>query len=356
MDADAIGFRTFGLMLLLTVALYGFLHVRSAGWVFEDTTWRNGGAKHVGDMQWELYQMPSIWTMVTSIPNRHLTAWTFYLTPDDPRVAHGINVAVHVVNALLLALLMNRLGAPGWAMGVIFLILPLASQAVAYASGRAELLSALSVLGACWFALVSRWRVWLRWTALLGILVLGSMTKPTFAAIVIPLVLWLDWFYGRETLDWLWESAFFVGLPALAWLIWHILTRPQLVVSTVPLWRWIGIQCGAAWMLLAASVLPLHLSIDHAWWTMPDSVQIVAIGVTLFIAAVLIDEALAKPASYATLGIGWFWIAILPRLLVRETQGWMREHHIYVSLLGIAMALGGWLGTKQETHGPHTAS
>lgn len=336
--------KAFAVLAVLICAIYGVLHVRSAGWVFEDSTWRNGGAKRVGEREWTLYQMPTLVEMIRTIPNRHLTAWTFYVMPEDARIAHASNLAIHVLNAALLALLIQSLGWNGWMVGSIFLLHPLASQAVAYASGRSEMLAATAVLSTIWFATVSRERPQTRYIAFALCLLAGAMTKPTFIVVVFPILLWTVWHSSAHPLDirshWLPGLEYVIlavlsaAIPLSAAVLWRAQSHPE----QIPIWRWAAVQSVGFWSLLSAAWIPWHLSIDHAWWSLPTPLQILALVSTIALLAMLAVDAI-RGRSVVALGIGWWTLALLPRLLVRDTMGWMREHHAYLALMGMSIVI-----------------
>jgi protein O-mannosyl-transferase len=70
---------------------------------------------------------------------------------SDPRVSHTVNVLLHALVALALALIARRLGGSRWAAaaaGLLFALHPVLTEAVANVVGRAEILAALFTLGA----------------------------------------------------------------------------------------------------------------------------------------------------------------------------------------------------------------
>ena len=83
---------------------------------------------------------PMTWDQVTH--GRSLTAASFALTPNAAS-AHAFSVAVHLLNGLLLSAILWSLATPfaAWALTTLFLVHPLQTEAVAYITGRGELLA-----------------------------------------------------------------------------------------------------------------------------------------------------------------------------------------------------------------------
>jgi tetratricopeptide (TPR) repeat protein len=112
---------------------------------------------------------------------------------NDPFGYHLVNVLLHVTAGLLVFLLLLRLGFPqvlNLAAAGLFMVHALGTEAVAQVVGRAELLSALAVLGGLHLHLsaVKRedWKARLGWSGLAAlVLFLGLMAKEDAAGFVI---------------------------------------------------------------------------------------------------------------------------------------------------------------------------
>lgn len=117
---------------------------------------------------------------------------------------HAVNVLIHAGNGLLILWLVRRLAAQlgkapavaTWlalATALIFVLHPVQTEAVTYASGRSTSLSALFALGslATWVGWRSRpaGRVWLLVVSLL-LLLAATATKETMAVVPAVLLLW----------------------------------------------------------------------------------------------------------------------------------------------------------------------
>ena len=126
--------------------------------------------RFIYDDQYYLIDNPAVrgesspWTTPLGSPQqalwRPLTVATFAWQWQGPEAAgplRVVNVALHALTAVLLLLLARRLGLPGEAAvlaALLFAVHPVHAEAVAWVSGRAELLAAALVLGS--------WLAWLR--------------------------------------------------------------------------------------------------------------------------------------------------------------------------------------------------
>lgn len=326
--------KWFALAAVWVVACYAD-HVSRAGWVYEDDTWLAALSLFVG-------RMPPLWQTLSQFPNRHLTIWTFYLTPN-PHAAHAFNVGLHVLNATVLGFLLERwTDAPrAWWSATLFVVCPMAIEGVAYASGRPEALSLLAILGAVWFAHASFAIDAVRWMGFLLCAGATMFTKPTAVAAFGPLLAWaLVMLPTRPLIGVPWLLFRLAPLP-IGVAVTRILVRPQDVVNTIPLARWVGIQSWAIVSLTARAEVPSHLSLAHAWWTVPTIVQIMAAaGVLVAYAGLAVVWVRSKGHGGLILfGLGWWLLPWIPRLLVRDTIGWIAEHHAYMALPGLAIAI-----------------
>lgn len=334
-------YKTFILALLATMSIYYIQHIRTAGWVFEDSTWINGGVYTSVQPGYPNPPIPTLWQAVKYIPNRYFTMWTFYFTPNNVKVAHAINVGIHIFNGFLLAILINAWAGPGWIVGSLFLIHPLASQAVAYAAGRSELLSLTAMLSILWIIYVSNNSNIFRWIGLIVCILISCMIKPTLVAIICPLIIWT--YMNTDYKKWLpglGAEILVCALPIIAIICGIVLMKTN---SDVPLYRWFLVQTSAVWRLLFQSIIPYHLSIDHAWWTLSIYLQIISV-IALLVLFILLSIQYSEKYTMAVYGIGFWWLSLLPRLIVRDQLGWIREHHVYTALAGICITLGSLLG------------
>ena len=161
-------------LLVLTAALYA--PTRTHRFVYEDHNWLRA-----------VTEMPA----VSLMPSRALSYATHHLTwrlvGFDPGLYHLGNVALHLMNGLLVYAVAVALipgSAAVWGAGV-FLLHPLNSEAVNYVSARTDLLMTGGVLLAVWLSL-GRLTYW-RGVGIAGALVLAALSKE-IGLIGVPLV------------------------------------------------------------------------------------------------------------------------------------------------------------------------
>ncbi len=125
---------------------------------------------------------------------RPLTMATFALNARLAGLApfsfHLVNVLLHAANAGLVAALGLTLGLPSLAAGLCgaaFAVIPIHTEAVSWAVGRAELLAAFFAISA-WLCL-HRARSWRRLTAGLALFAAALLSKESAAALPAALVL-----------------------------------------------------------------------------------------------------------------------------------------------------------------------
>lgn len=278
----------------------------------------------------------------------------------DARVFHRSNLIYHALTALLLyALAVQTIGrvAPALFAAAVFAVHPLGSEAVAYVSGRRDLLAglfALGGLGAWWSFCETRTvvgrMVWLVVTILAAGLALGakenaavfpalalllfvvherrqpgaSLGSPvSWAALLAGAVaLWLvvDWFY----LDRIWEALSRLRGDPLA-------PQPALTLTVLGQYAWL-------------SVWPVHLLADYRppGWPLPSApldLMSIASGAVL-LAASAFGAVLVWRGRIAGAGLLWFLIALLPVAQIVPYGEIVAEHNAYLPLAGLALALG----------------
>lgn len=294
-------------MILLTG--WAYAPAWSAGFVFEDLKWLDLAAAN------------ATW--------RPLTTLTWIVAPT-PVVAHGLNLALHLVTVGLVGLLARDLGSrlTGWTAASLFAVHPLNVEAVAYAAGRADVLAAMGVVGAC---LLARRGVWLGAGLCLW---LGWCAKET-AIVGLPLVLLV----ATDRPRWIW-GACGVGLVAgvLALGGWsQLVNLGEMPGVSVTAGSWFLAQATAAWRLVSQTLMPLGLTVDPDIDAVPHLLRWVSVA-GLGALALL---AWRQRRTVIGLGLAWTLIAILPRLIVQTPQSYLNAHQFYVPVIGLLLAGSG---------------
>jgi hypothetical protein len=290
-----------------------------------------------------------------------------------PAGFHLVNVAVHVAVSLLLFLLILEVSSPLPALvgAALFATHPVHSEAVANVVGRAELYSALFVIGACLLfwkdrGLSTSWRA----ARLLGIgacFVMGLGSKEMAATLPALLVLLaLARNDGQRVTDRVrTDLPVFVlsGVLLVAFLGLRFLTLGS-VSGEVPAPTLVGLSDAQRILTSLAVfpqyirllVFPLDLVADYApavlfpalTWG-PD----VILGLLGILAATAAAIFLWPRERLVALGIAWFGIAILPvtNLLV-PTGVLLAERTLYLPSVGLAFVAAGivsWVSRERRT-------
>ncbi len=321
-----------GVVLLLTALAYA--QTWKAGFVYEDIRTVMGNGQVQQKEAWRLTELRAL--SVLSFKANHA------LDGNNPRGYHAFNVAVHLMNGLLVygivAAVLSESGA--LLACTIFLLSTIQSESVAYISGRTELLSGFCVLLAVFLATRPP-KVW----HLLGIplaLLAGLLTKETAAVgfLLVPLVYSLQFpdlrQRFRDTGDtrlWaFWGVALLACAGLLLWPMRH------LDVGAVGSERgglgYLSIQSYAFWRYLALVVVPRGFTVDHDFELIPHVAGYVAL---VGVAALAVVGVWARRVT-PVMGFGVFWILIcfLPRLLIRIPE-FFNEHQMYTAMFGVSL-------------------
>ena len=323
----------FWMGVLVLLVAFAYRPLTHAGFVYEDARW----------MQLEA---PGL-----ALRDRPLMAWSWWAqsrwTPS-PSAFHGVNVGLHLLVAVLFGVLLWRLGLSRIAavFGAALLALhPLASEPVAYLSARPELFAAIGILGACALAL-TRWRWWTALSVLVAVL-FGLAGKET-ALVALMLVPFLLWRTGHQRARWAGLGSAVLLLAGVTlqggWL--SIINRGDmtieqagLMVSTTAAWfPWLALQATAAMRLLGQAVFSLlpatsALTVDYdydllaGWVRLGSVLALIAMGILAY------RQRHTRPL--VTIGLGWFLLALLPRLIVQTPRGYLNEHQFLVPFMGL---------------------
>lgn len=274
---------------------------------------------------------------------------------------HLTNILLHCLNGWLVYLLCLSLTQgplAAWLAATWFLIHPVHTEAVAYISGRADLLASLFLLltlrshraaygrngdkgrlglvavslGCFSLALLSKE------IALVGLAFLpmadillnsGTNRKPLFASI------------GRYAPFVILAILYLVGRAAA------VGTSPGLkIAATLPVLTRLQAGGQAFWMYLQWILVPYPLHMEHHF--SPELLRqgqlSGSLGVLLFAGMVLTVVRSYRRLPVFAFGMGWFLIALLPSLnFVVPVNAFAAEHWLYLPFVGIAvLAAWGW--------------
>ena len=286
-------------------------------------------------------------------------AWLGRVLTGDlaPSLFHLTNVVLHALSALaVLRLLRTRLPLPAALAGtLLFAIHPLQAEAVAWATGRKDVLSGCLMLWA-----LERLDRHLseggrgRYAAATGLFVLALFAKP--AAVVAPLMALA--LVRDPVAEWR-RLARLMGPWLLVSLAWVFVTRGSQIAVTpdsdfwVPAWKRVFVAADSLLFYAAKVVLPLHLTP-----MVPQSNRDIFDRPLTWIAPLLVAAGAALllwRGRGAVRGVWWFAVPLLPVLglvpFIYQYHSNVADRYVYTGMLGAGLLAGqlvGWAGHGSE--------
>jgi Flp pilus assembly protein TadD len=288
------------------------------------------------------------------------TFWlNFQISQTDAFWYHVFNVAFHVGNAVLIWLIVARVLE--WAgvdagprrilslfSGVLFLVHPVQTEAVAYVASRSENLSVL-LFNAALALFVYRRPVAIGWRTAAAILVLfvaACLTKE-HAAVLPALLLLTDYYWNPGfTLEgmrrnWRLYAPIVAGVGVAAFSISRVLRTAStagFAIKDLSWYEYFFTQCRAIWIYLRMFVLPYGLNVDHEFAVSRSVVDHGAITGMLALAGVSVAAWIYRRrlplASY-----GWFAFLILlaPTSSFVPIRDLLAERRLYLPFIGLLL-------------------
>ena len=338
-----------GLCVLVCVSYYPSL---GAGFVWDDFVFTEAPVIQAWSGLWNIWFSPAdirheghYWPIVYT---------TFYLEHKlwglDPLGYHVVNLALHLVNSLLVWRLMARLAIPGaWLIAAVFAVHPVHVESVAWIIERKDLLSGLFYLTAflTWMRFVETPTV-RGYVLALALFVAGMLSKSIVVTLPAALLVWHWWRQGAiRPLDVLRLAPFFlVGLAiGLADLAFYTSRFSFDSVYTPP--ERLLIAARALWFYAAKLVWPIDLAVVYPLW----DIQIRELTAWLYVvAAALLAAALwvfrHRIGRGPLAGAGFFAVTLSP-VLGFVDFGYMEfslvaDRFQYLAGIGlVAVVLGG---------------
>ena len=187
-----------------------------------------------------------------------------------PAGYHAVNVALHLVNCLLLWRLLVRLRVPGAVViAAVFAVHPVHVESVAWIIERKDVLSALFYLSAVlvWIRFVEQPQPG-RYALALGLFTAGLLSKSVVVTLPVALLIWHWWRYGKVTpIDLLRLAPFAVvavaiTVPDLAFYA----SREQPLELGYSLVERALIASRALWFYAGTLVWPAELAVIYPHW------------------------------------------------------------------------------------------
>lgn len=270
---------------------------------------------------------------------------------------HLTNLGLHVAAVMLLYAWIRRLlsdggsardtNMPAFTGAALFAVHPLQTEAVAYVSGRSELMSAVWFLAAVLLArgaILTGSRARGAAAAACGVLAIAS--KET--GLVLPVVLLAS--------DWLLRP---LGRPAHRPRLWRMLVPIFALLAAIVAYRLMtlrGMSGGSAmapvlngmtqaiviWRYVGLIAWPGGQSIMHAVHRVTsvlDPLSWVALSALVLVSVAAFR--MRKSYPVVSFGLVWFLVVLAPSSSVVPLREGMAEHRVYLASAGIFMAVAG---------------
>jgi len=338
-----------GLSLILYLnALPGAFHYDDFHHIVENRSIRDLG----GYKAW--FTDPGSFSSTGAPMYRPLTLLSFALNYRfggyDPAGYVMVNILLHALCALLVFMLLRRLGVPGGlAVGgaLIFALHPLQTETVNYISSRASLLCGVFHL----LSLLSAHTFWQKESFGLSWLVLSCFffclaLLSKSLGITLPFALLLLFFFSAAKEGWwpprrVWFIFSVLLLFGILYLGFRCLIGQWTFVSPDPprgVWVNLLTQARAIVFYLRLTFFPVHLSVDHAF---SESRSFFEFGAAASILLLLLFLAAALRFWKRLAGFGffylWFILTLLPTSSVIPLNHIVSEHRLYLPLIGFAL-------------------
>lgn len=262
-------------------------------------------------------------------------------------VFHATNLFLHIANALLVAVMLYALLGSGWlciGLGLLFLLHPLNTEAVAWASARKDVLSTLFFLLSLLFYLMSRSGSSYTRSIVLSVVLfaLGLLSKVMVISLPVILVL-LDWLEGRSfTKNSLFEKLPFFVL-ALAFGVVALFGKATVLASSTP-WQKVLMAARSSFFYIWKFFVPTSLTFAYPYNGIINFSQPLFIisFVLLFCIAVFLWK-IHRKQRLLVFAFLFYFITLLPTFTNFTKGGDMyiaSDRYAYIPMIGLLLGLG----------------
>jgi hypothetical protein len=314
-------------------------------------------------------------------PLVHTGFWVeYHLWGLDPKGYHLVNVLLHAANAVLVWLVLKRLGVPGalWA-ALIFALHPVHVESVAWVTERKNVLSTLFYLS----AMLAYWRFWpadgaqpqtgaWRWYGLALLLFVFALLSKTVTCSLPAAILLIRWWKtGRlASRDWLLTAPMFAVGLALALLTVYLEKHHVGAQGEEFTWSYLDrvlIAGRAIWFYAGKLIWPSNLIFIYPRWNIDASVwwqyvfPLAAAGVVL--ALLVLRNRLGRAPLTAVLffigtltpALGFFDVYPMRYSFVADHFQYLASLGLIVLFAGLSTELAGRLARRATTVARATA-
>jgi tetratricopeptide (TPR) repeat protein len=267
---------------------------------------------------------------------------------------HVVNVAIHLVNTLLVWALFATLTRARWAslvVAAVFAVHPLHVESVAWIAERKDVLStAFALLALLAYVAYVRQRTWRRYATVVALVALALMAKPMVVTLPLVMLLLDVWPLHRTTitntddavswLNLLKEKAPLIALSlgvAAATVVAQRGTGAMQSLSTLPWTARVGDAIQSYVAYIGQAIWPTRLS---AFYPRDWSPSIARIAADVAVMAVATGVVVARRARQPYLLVGWLWfvIGLAPVVgLLQSGEQAMADRFMYVPLIGLTV-------------------
>jgi tetratricopeptide (TPR) repeat protein len=301
--------------------------------------------------------------------DRPVLMFTYWLNArisgSDPYSYHVFNVAIHCITSGLVFAIVRRFlewsGVEGQRRdllaafsGLLFLLHPAQSEAVAYLAGRSEGLSVMLAFAA-WAVFIYRRERRVDWRTTLAVLVLFAASLLTKQqTIALPALLLLTDFWWNPGFSWQgiranWKLYAPLALGAAAGIafFWRLMTTATTAgfgLKDLTWYQYFFTECRALFVYLREFVLPYGLTAD---WDFPISKSILDHGAVFGLIALLALAAAAwhyrRRYPLAAFGFFAFLAMMAPTSSILPIRDPIAERRLYFGILGLILTAAGLL-------------
>ncbi len=252
----------------------------------------NGGYVRFDDTDYieenPLLTSPTGWRQIWTAPEAYPPGVPFYPVTfslhrleyrawgSRPTGYHVVNIGLHAVNALLVWVVLRRLGVPAaWPAALLFALHPVHAQSVAWLAERKNVLSAaFALLAALSWLRFLRTGVWWAYAGAAMFFVLGLLSKPVVCTLPLVMLLWIWWRRPAAAVK---HALWVMPLLALASLgaalaMWreHSLLEGLTFASGLSPAERVQIAGRAVWFYLGKLLFPVRLVPIYPHWPVDE--------------------------------------------------------------------------------------
>jgi protein O-mannosyl-transferase len=375
---------------LAGITLLAYLPAFQAGFVWDDDSFltMNPLIKSADGLHrfWFTTQAMDYWPVTSS------TLWLEWrLWGMNAAGYHATNVALHLVEVVMLWAILRRLAIPGaWLAALLFAVHPVNVESVTWVAQRKNLVAMLFYLASIYFFLrttgvgtggppvrpsgdpgmpgragrpslpIDRWY----WLSLFAFL-LAMLSKGSVAPLPLVLLGIIAWRRRLTFRDGLLIAPFFILGGALAVVnVWFQTHGSAVIIRTVSFWERLLDAGAVVWFYLFKALWPTRLIFVYPQWNVqPGNLLwwlplLGAAGLTAGLAYLARRHSSGRAAFFAW---AYFCVMLIPVMgfadIAFMEYSLVANHYQHLAIIGVvALAAAGWSGWRKQSRGLATAA